>query len=32
MFAGIPAMTRAGEIANDVMKDHDAAAKGEEEE
>ncbi|GGE31325.1 hypothetical protein GCM10011360_19090 [Primorskyibacter flagellatus] len=32
MFAGIPAMTRAGEIANDVMKDHDAASKGEEEE
>ncbi len=27
MFAGIPAMTRAGEIANDVVKDYDAASK-----
>lgn len=25
MFAGLPAMTRAGEIANDVIKDHEAA-------
>ncbi|MBB04569.1 MAG: hypothetical protein CML03_03485 [Pseudooceanicola sp.] len=27
MFAGIPAMTKAGEIANDVMKDRDDADK-----
>ena len=27
MFAGLPAMTKAGEIANDVMKDHDDSPK-----
>jgi 4-carboxymuconolactone decarboxylase len=32
MFAGLPAMTRAGEIANDVMKDHGNATKEGDEE
>lgn len=32
MFAGLPAMTKAGEIANDVMKDHgNAPNEGDEE-
>ncbi|WP_136634984.1 carboxymuconolactone decarboxylase family protein [Pseudooceanicola onchidii] len=31
MFAGLPAMTKAGEIANDVIKDHEAAQKDEDE-
>ena len=32
MFAGLPAMTKAGEIANDVMKDHgNASNEGDEE-
>ena len=32
MFAGLPAMTKAGEIANDVIKDHEEANKEEDEE
>lgn len=31
MFAGLPAMTRAGEIAKDVMDSHDDASKKEDE-
>ena len=32
MFAGIPAMTRAGEIAQDVISDHEAAQKEGDQE
>jgi 4-carboxymuconolactone decarboxylase len=32
MFAGIPAMTRAGEIAQDVIRDHEAAQKEGDQE
>ena len=32
MFAGLPAMTKAGEIANDVIKDHEVATKDEDTE
>ncbi|EAQ01817.1 4-carboxymuconolactone decarboxylase, putative [Pseudooceanicola batsensis HTCC2597] len=32
MFAGLPAMTRAGEIANDVVKSHEDAKKQGDEE
>lgn len=30
MFAGLPAMTRAGEIANDVITDHEAKTEKDE--
>ena len=30
MFAGLPAMTKAGEIANDVIKDHEAKTEKDE--